>query len=129
MFNVVIGSIALGLAILLLVFKKKGRFLTATALIAGLAAAPMIESLLGGVVGALDAAVAVGIALAAATFATAWVVYELKEPGTRSATPWIALATPALWILAAGPFMVLLGLGQGVIGGAGQVVSALTAGG
>jgi len=127
MTGIVIGSIALGLAALLLYFKKKGRFLTVTALIAGLAATPMLQSLLGGVVGSLDATVAFGVALALAAFSTAWIVYELKDKGTRSATPWIALATPALWVLAAGPFAVLLGLGQNVLGGADQVVASFSA--
>ncbi len=125
MTNVVIGSIALGLAALMLYFKKKGRVLTVTALIAGLAATPMIQGLVGGVLTGLDSAIAVGIPLALATFATGWLVYELKDAGTRTATPWIALFTPALWIVAAGPFLVLIGLGESLIGGADQAVSAM----
>ncbi len=125
MTNIVIGSIAVGLAALLWYFKRKGRVLTVSALIAGLAATPMLQGLIGGLLSGLDSAIAIGIPLALATFATGWLVLELKDKGTASATPWIALVTPALWIVAAGPFLLLVGLGENLLGGADQAVSAV----
>lgn len=106
-----VGAIAAGIAIVMWFFKKKGRTLTVCCLLAGFAVAWPLSQALAGPLAALDqiaAWVTVNLLLAAA--ASTWLFFQLKEKGTKAFTPWVALMTPALFVLAAGPFLLPLDL-------------------
>lgn len=106
-----VGAIAAGIAVVMWFFKKKGRVLTICCLLAGFAVAWPLSGALAGPLSALDQVVGwvvVNLVLAAA--ASTWLFFELKEKGTKNFTPWVALLTPALFVLAAGPFLIPLEL-------------------
>ena len=106
-----VGAIAAGIAIVMWFFKKKGRVLTICCLLAGFAVAWPLSNALAEPLAAMDQIVAwvmVNMGLAAA--ASTWLFFELKDKGTRGFTPWVALLTPALFVLAAGPFLMPLEL-------------------
>lgn len=103
---------ATGLAIVLLIFGKQGRMLTLTSLIAGLAVVPFLAPYVVAGVSSLNSATFDGLAFLVGVVATGWVVFELKDGGTRKLTPWIALIVPCLWLAASGPFVGLYELLQ-----------------
>lgn len=106
-----VGAIAAGIAITMWFFKKHGRMLTVCCLLAGFAVAWPLSQVLAQPLSALDQVVAwVTINLLIAAAASTWLYFELKEKGTKKFTPWIALLTPGLFVLAAGPFLMPLEL-------------------
>jgi len=108
----IVALIATGLAIVLLLFGKRGRMLTLSSLIAGLAVVPFLAPYVVAGVTSLNNATFDGLAVLVAVVATGWVVFELKDGGTRPLTPWIALLAPCLWLAASGPFVGLYDLLQ-----------------
>ncbi len=118
-----IGAIAAGIAIVMWYFKKKGRTLTVCCLLAGFAVAVPVSQLAADPLSRIDeVATWVTINLVLAAAASTWLFFELKEKGTRSFTPWIALAAPALFVLAAGPFMIPVEIVGGVSDAANQAM-------
>lgn len=109
----IVALIATGLAIVLLLFGKRGRMLTLSSLIAGLAVVPFLAPYVVAGVTSLNNATFDGLAILVAVVGTGWVVFELKDGGTRPLTPWIALLVPCLWLAASGPFIGLYELLQG----------------
>lgn len=116
---------ALGLAVTLLIFGKRGLVLTACALIAGLAVLPSIGPYIIAAVRGIDGMVEIALPIAIATGATAWVVFELGDSGTRTLTPWIALLLPALWVVAGGPFADIYDGALAVVGEADAVANEM----
>lgn len=110
----IVALTATGLAIVLLLFGKQGRLLTACSFIAGLAVVPFLAPYAVAGVRALGSATFDGTAVLVAVVASGWVVFELKDAGTRKLTPWIALLVPCLWLAASGPF---IGIYEFVAGG------------
>lgn len=109
----IVALVAMGLGIVLLLFGKRGRMLTLCALISGLAVVPFLAPYAVAGVRALGSATFDGTAVLMAVIATGWVVFELKDGGTRSLTPWIALLVPCLWLAASGPFIGIYEFFQG----------------
>ena len=101
----IVALIAAGLAIVLLLFGKRGRMLTLTSLIAGLAVVPALAPYVVAGVTGLNNATFDGLAVLIGVVATGWVLFELKDGGTRPLTPWLALIVPCLWLAASGPFI------------------------
>ena len=110
----IVALTATGIAIVLLIFGKQGRLLTLSALIAGLAVVPFLAPYVVAGVRALGSATFDGTAVLIGVVASGWVVFELKDAGTRKLTPWIALLVPCLWLAASGPF---IGIYEFVAGG------------
>ncbi|SHK30547.1 hypothetical protein SAMN05421803_11763 [Nocardiopsis flavescens] len=116
----IVALVATGLAIALLIFGKRGRLLTLTSVIAGLAVVPFAAPYVVAGVRSADSATFDGAATLIAVVATAWVVFELKDGGTRSLTPWLALLVPCLWLAASGPFIGIYEFVQGGLDSAEQ---------
>ena len=101
----IVALVATGLAIVLLIFGKRGRMLTLSSLIAGLAVVPFLAPYVVTGVTGLNNATFDGLAVLIAVVGTGWVTFELKDGGTRPLTPWVALLVPCLWLAASGPFI------------------------
>ncbi|GLU46305.1 hypothetical protein [Nocardiopsis ansamitocini] len=114
---------AIGLTIVLYILGRRGRLLTISALIAGLALTPWIASHIATAMSATGNAVGIAVSLIVAVAASAWIGYEIKEGGGRTATPWIALTLPAIWVAAGGPFASLYGFLAGIVGGLDQIAA------
>ena len=118
-----IGSLALGIAIALYVLKKRGKLLMILMLVIGVAAMPMLSSLLGKFLktsGGLAAQISIPTVLAA--FATTWIILQWKSGASHKATPWIALFTATFWGAAGGIFLTLLTQGQTIVDQLGTTV-------
>ena len=109
----IVALIAMGLAVVLLIFGMRGRLLTLCSLISGLAVVPFLAPYAVAGVRALGSATFDGTAVLVAVVASGWVVLELKNGGTRPLTPWIALLVPCLWLAASGPFLGIYEFFQG----------------
>jgi hypothetical protein len=119
----VVGAIALGIAIVLWWWAKRGRVLTVCCLLFGFAIAWPLSHVFAGPLAQIDQVASwVLISLTLAAAASTWLFFELKNPGTQKFTPWIALVTPALFVLAAGPFLLPLEIVGGVTGTAEDLV-------
>lgn len=102
-----IGSICLGVGIVMYILKKYGRGLNIMFLIAGGALAPVLGSWVGSALTSIGGALfGISASIAFAAAALAWFVIEFKNKGKHPKTCWVSLMLPVLLVSSGLPFFL-----------------------